>query len=318
MPKNILNSPEGNKARKFHPFLLSPFSFLLSFRRYFLLSLPPGRDCSELNFVSQAHKICSSRTFSFLLMISSFLLMFSCTTQKQLTYLNDIDEAGTDNFFPYERPEYRLQKQDILYVRFTTLNDEINNILNGGTSISSQSMVMTGGSAYLSGYTINDSGCINLPVIGDIPVIGKTMEETTHAIEDSTARHLKDTYVIVKLLSFKFTVLGEVTGPGTFYNYNKQLTVLDAIGMAGDITDYGDLSRILVVRPNKEGSHTYRIDLNKKEILSSEGYFLLPNDIVIVESLKVKFFNLNSPKVSFFISTIVNSISLTLLILTLL
>ena len=287
MSKNILNSPNDNNARKSLPIVHRSFSE-------------------------------GGSPFHFLLFPFSFLLMFSCTTQKQLTYLQDIDTAGKDNFFPYSRPEYRLQKQDILYVNIVTLNEEVNKMLNTGSSSGTmQTNQMQGGGAYLMGNIIRDSGFIRLPLIGNVYVFQKTMEEATKLIEEKASLLLKDARVIVKLLSYKITVLGEVRSPGNFTNYGNQLTVLDAIGMAGDLTDLGDRSRVLVVRPINEGSKTFRINLKDKNLLVSEAYFLLPNDIVIVEPRKVKLLSLNAQTISLFFSTVFSTISLTLLILNL-
>jgi polysaccharide export outer membrane protein len=79
------------------------------------------------------------------------------------------------------------------------------------------------------------------------------------------------------LLSFKYTVIGEVRTPGTYMNYNNYLNVLEAIGRAGGISDYGSRDRILVVRPFSAGTKTFRLDLDDKKILSSEAYYLLPS-----------------------------------------
>ena len=250
-----------------------------------------------------------------LLALALMLALNSCTTQKQLTYLQGIDEAGKDNFFPYARPEYRLQKQDILYVNIVTLNQEVNRMLNpGGTSGTQQIGLMQGGGAYLMGYTIRDSGYISLPVIGNVVVIDKTMEEATTHIELKVSEMLKDATVVVKLMSYKITILGEVNSPGNFAHYGNQLTILDAIGLAGNITDYGDRSSVLVIRPTNEGSNVFRIDLQDKNLLLSDAYFLLPNDIVIVEPLKAKLIKLNSSTISFFVTTIFSILSATLLI----
>lgn len=245
------------------------------------------------------------------------LIISSCTTQKQLTYLQGIDEVGEENFFPYSRPEYRLQKQDVLYVSIVTLNEEVNLMLNPGGTQSSQQMSQGQGGAYLMGYTIRDSGNINIPLIGDVFVLNKTMEESVTLIENKTSKMFKDARVDVKLLSYRFTVLGEVDMPGSFVHYGNQLTVFDAIGMAGDLSDYGDRSRVLVVRPTNEGSTSYRINLKDKSLLKSEGYFILPNDIVIVEPRYNKLLSLNAPAVSLFFSSAFSTISLALIILSL-
>jgi polysaccharide export outer membrane protein len=198
-------------------------------------------------------------------------------------------------FYPLERPDYKIQYQDILYVNVSTLNQEMNSLLNPGTLQSAQTIYRDESNMYIYGYTVSDSGYITLPILGDIHVVGLTMEEVKRSIQSRAKEFLKDAVVNTRLLSFKFSVIGEVNRPGTYTNFNNQLTVLDAIARAGDITDYGNRQKILVVRPAKEGTQTYQINTQDKNLLLSEGYFLLPNDIVIVEPIKSKAFRLNIP-----------------------
>ena len=141
---------------------------------------------------------------------------------------------------------------------------------------------------YIYGYDVNSEGNIILPVVGPIKVEGLTLEETRKLLQESADKVFKNSTVECKLLSFKFTVIGEVRAPGTYINYNNYLTVLEAIGRAGGVGDYGDRSRVLVVRPIDKGTKTFRLNLQDKNILSSEAYFLLPNDVVIVEPLKAE------------------------------
>lgn len=253
--------------------------------------------------------------FYFYILPFAFFLASSCSTSKQLTYLQDIDEAGPESFFPLQKPDYRIQKQDILYVRFITLNEEMNTILNMETGRTTNQMFQNETSLYINGYTVNEEGFISIPIVGKVNVVGKTIDEATKEIEARSAEYLKDAALIVKLLSFKFSVLGEVYRPGTFRNFNNQLTVLEAIAMAGDITDHGNREKILVLRPTKEGTKTYRIDLKQKDVLASEAFFLLPNDIVIVEPLDSKIFKLNIPTVSFVLTTMFSTISTTLVLI---
>jgi len=219
-------------------------------------------------------------------------------------YLSNLDTTSAQQYFPLQRPEYRIQYQDILYVNITTLNNEMNDILNLGLQRFSATSFRDESNIYIFGYTVSDSGNITLPILGDIFVNGLTVNEVKQSIQERAKEYLKDAVVNVKLLSFKFTVIGEVNRPGAYVNYNNQLTVLEAIGMAGNITDYGNRQNVLIVRPTKEGTHTYRINLQNKSLLQSEGYFLLPNDIVIVEPIKSKPFRLNIPNISLALSSI--------------
>ncbi|MBN1186715.1 MAG: polysaccharide biosynthesis/export family protein [Bacteroidales bacterium] len=248
--------------------------------------------------------------------IVAIVIFGSCTSQKELMYLSNLDTTTVQQFYPMIRPDYRVQYQDILYVNFFTMNQEMNDLLNpGGGSRTSSYLFRDESSTYIYGYTVSDSGTISLPILGEIEVYGLTLEQVKRNIKERAAKYLKDAVINVRLLSFKYTVVGEVNRPGMYNNYNNQLTVLEAIGMAGDITDYGNRRRVLVVRPTKEGTYTFRINLQDKNLLQSEGYFLLPNDIVIVEPIKSKPFQLNIPITSLLISTTLSTISTLILLI---
>jgi polysaccharide export outer membrane protein len=134
-------------------------------------------------------------------------------------------------------------------------------------------------------------------------------------IQDAADKVFKNTTVICKLRTFKFTVIGEVKIPGTYVNFNNYLTILEAIGRAGGIGDFGNRNQILVVRPVEKGTKTYRLNLQDKNLLASEAYFLLPNDVVIVQPQGQKIFNLNLPTIAFIISTFTSTVTMTLLLI---
>jgi polysaccharide export outer membrane protein len=232
----------------------------------------------------------------------SVILFSSCTQHKQLVYLRKDDSLKTVDYYPKERPEYRIQTRDILYIRVYTLNQEISNLINQTSGASQQNLFQNEPNLYINGYTVNDSGTIEIPVLGAIVVADKTVDQAIGAIRERAGVFLKDATVIVKLVSFKFSVLGEVARPGTYSNFNNQLTVLEAISMAGDITDFGNRMQVLVLRPTKSGTKTFRLDLTKIELLKSEGFFLLPNDIVYIEPIKSKMLKINLPTVSLFLT----------------
>jgi len=246
------------------------------------------------------------------LFLIAVIAISSCTSYKKLQYLSNLDTADVEQFYALPQPNYHIQYQDILYVNLSTLNAEMNELLNPGSLRYSYSTYRDESNIYIFGYTVSDSGNISLPILGDVFVYGLTIDEIKFAIESRASNYLKNAVVNVKLLSFKFSVIGEVHRPGSYKNYNNQLTVLDAIGMAGDITDFGNREEILVVRPTKDGTFTFRINVQDKNLLQSEGYFLLPNDIVIVEPIKSKPFRLNIPTLSLFLT----SISTLILVLT--
>jgi polysaccharide biosynthesis/export protein len=242
------------------------------------------------------------RSILLLFPLVTAILFSSCTRYKQLVYLRTDDSINAVDYFPKERPEYRIQTRDILYIRVYTMNQDISNLINQTIGASQQNMFQNEPNLYINGYTVNDSGYIEIPILGRILVTNKTVDQAITAVRERAEKFLKDATIVLKLVSFKFSVLGEVARPGTYSNFNNQLTVLEAISMAGDITDYGNRKQILVLRPTKDGTQTFRLNLTKIDLLKSEGFFLLPNDIVYVEPIKSKLFKINIPTMALFLT----------------
>jgi polysaccharide biosynthesis/export protein len=251
-----------------------------------------------------------------IIFFSSVLLLSSCITQNKLAYLNNLPESGEIQTFTMEVPDYRIQSRDILYITIKAIMPDgtISDFLSsanrtGGTFTQSEA------GQYLYGYDVETSGEILLPVIGYLNVAGNTVKETREIIQKEADKYFNSSTVECKLLSFKFTVIGEVKVPGTYINYNNYLTVLEAIGRAGGISDYGRHDRLLVVRPVKGGTKTYTLNLQDKAILTSEAYYIVPNDVIIIEPETKKIFNLNLPTFSFIISTAASIVTTTLLLI---
>jgi len=246
-------------------------------------------------------------TFRISILLLLVTLSFSCKTRKDLLYMNDIKDQEVVNF-PGPSPEYRIKPDDNLYVNIQTLNPVINQLFNpnqsstGGSS-SSQTFGSPA-SQFLNGYTVDPAGAITLPVIGVVTVTGKTAIQAQAFIQERAGTYLKDASVQVKVLSFKVTVLGELRSPGVYYNYSSNMTVLEAIGMAGGVTDNAQLSQLILVRRTPTGSKSFRLDLSEKRLLSSEAYYLQPNDVIYVNADKLKNIRLTTPTYSFVLSAI--------------
>ncbi len=250
------------------------------------------------------------------LMILTFIVISSCTSQKKLAYLNNLPETGGEEFL-MEIPDYRLQPRDVLYITIKAMipDGTIRDFLISTQYYSSYTTAQGEGGGYLYGYDVNPEGNITLPVMGAVKVAGLTLEETKKLLQAKAEQVFAGATVECKLLSFKFTVIGEVRSPGSYINYNNYLTVLEAIGRAGGIGDFGRRDKILVVRPVAGGTKTFTLNLQDKNLLSSEAYFLLPNDVVIVEPQPKKIFNLNLPTFSFILTSVTSAITTTLLLI---
>lgn len=253
---------------------------------------------------------------TFLIPLVALLLASGCTSQQKLAYLNNLPEAGGEESFTMDVPGYKIQPRDVLYITIKAMTPDgrINDFLMSGQTSSSYQIATEAG-GYIYGYDVNSEGNIILPVIGAVKAAGYTPEEVREVLQSAAEKVFKNSTVECKLLSFKFTVIGEVRSPGSYINYNNYLTVLEAVGRAGGISDYGRRDKLLVIRPVTGGTKTYTLNLQDKNILSSEAYFLLPNDVVIVEPQAKKIFNLNLPTFSFILTSVTSAVTTTLLLI---
>jgi len=251
-----------------------------------------------------------------ILLISLVILIASCSTQKELSYLNNLYELGGESYFQMEVPDYKIQPRDILYisVKAQTPEGSLTEMLSDRTT-ANMNYLTNEGSAYMVGYSVDPEGDLTVPLIGQVTVEGMTVYEIRDQLQEKVDSLFRHAYVQVRLLSFKFTVIGEVRAPGSYVNYNDQLTVLEAIGRAGGISETGTKEKILVIRPGGDRTVTYHIDLQDKSLLSSPAYFITPNDVVIVQPNPKKVFNINLPTISFVISTVTAAITTTLLLI---
>ncbi len=244
----------------------------------------------------------------------SVLLMSSCTTQKELSYLNNLPETGGESFFTIDVPDYQVQPRDILYVtvKAQTTEGSLDEILQGTTMSNNYMQGEVG--QYLLGYSVDPAGDVIIPLLGKMKVDDMTIFQIRDLFQSRVDSLFRHAYVEVRLLSFKFTVIGEVRNPGSYVNYNDQLTVLEAIGRAGGVTETGAKERILVVRPVGNKTLTYNLNLQDKSLLASPAYFLTPNDVVIVQPTPKKVFNINLPTFAFIVTAITSTLTTTLLL----
>jgi len=250
------------------------------------------------------------------LSIATAIMLFSCATQKELSYLSNLSETGGEEYFTMDFPDYKVQARDILYVsvKAQTAEGTLNEMLID-RSFANAGFVQGESSQYITGYSIDPEGHVTIPLLGKIPVGGMTIYQIRDLFQGKVDSLFRHAYVEVRLVSFKFTVLGEVRLPGSYLNYNDQLTVLEAIGRAGGITETGEKKKILVIRPVGNTTQTYNLNLLDKNLLASPAYFLSPNDVVIVQPSAKKVFNLNLPTFSFIITSVTSTITATLLLI---
>lgn len=229
----------------------------------------------------------------------------ACNRKSQLLYMSDVQNEVLS---ASKAQPYLLKPGDVLSVQIITQDPSISRLFNINAVGSSYNTYANEASTYINGFSINDSGFVHLPVLGKINIDSISTREAQAKIQVETEKFLKDGLAIVKLLSFKVTVIGEVKRPGTYTNYNDNLNIFEAIGLAGDLSDYGKRSNVLVLRRTPQGVKTIRLNLHDKSIITSEGFYLLPNDTVIVEPRSGKIMALNTPNISLFLSIVTTAL----------
>lgn len=222
-----------------------------------------------------------------LVAITFLLGLFSCASQKNITYFRDVPDTVLNTTIAqaiYKTPV--IQADDILQVSIQTMDPNATLLLN-------QQQVMAptqqqGPTTVISGYLVDKDGNIALPLIGKVNVKGKSTDAVRDDIQAKVAALYKDPVVNVRFANFKVTVLGEVTRPSTYVMPNEKVTLLDALGAAGDLTIYGKRENVLLIREGDGKKEMIRFNLNNSNLFSSPYYYLQQGDVIYVEPNKNK------------------------------
>jgi polysaccharide export outer membrane protein len=247
-----------------------------------------------------------------LLLLSSLLLLLagfsSCVDSKHIVYFNNIQDTVLKAAALAPQPV--IQTSDLLSINTSSLNPDASAVFNqsGGGSSATSSMMMssssftgaltpTGGLAVApptggqqNGYLVDQDGFIKYPVVGNIKAAGLTKQQLEAEITDTLVARklLVDPVITVHFLNFRVTVLGEVMKPSTINVANERISILEALGLAGDLTIYAKRENVLLVREDGDKKIIRRIDLTSPNILTSPYYYLKTNDIIYVEPNKAK------------------------------
>jgi len=230
----------------------------------------------------------------YLLAIGVFLLIFSsCAPKRNLVYFSDINDSTAFQQAIINTYEPKIQKGDILSITVSSLDPTSNAMFNTGVMMqgsSSQLNSISGGNSNLGkeGYLVGNDGMINFPIVGKINLAGLTLTQAHNQMRNELIKYVKEPIVNLRYLNFKVTVIGEVNQPSTFTIDNDKINVLEALGLAGDMTEFGRRENVLVIREASGIRYMERLDLNKSSTFSSPYFRLQQNDIVYVEPDVVK------------------------------
>ncbi|RAI91679.1 polysaccharide biosynthesis/export family protein [Algoriphagus yeomjeoni] len=226
-----------------------------------------------------------------------FFMAFGCISNEKIIYLQNLEEntpIEDGELITYEIPEYKLQYNDIIDVNIQTVDDLLSmGFNNQATQMNGQMgnvSAQNGGDIYyMTGYSVDQSGNIRLPIVGNVNVKEKTLEEARVTIEESLRKYVtSELYVKVKLGGVRYSALGEFRRPGKFVVLQDRMTIFEAIANAGDLTTVAKRDEVLLIRQYPEGTRLHRIDLLDRQIVASPFYFIQPNDQLYVEPMKVR------------------------------
>jgi polysaccharide export outer membrane protein len=207
------------------------------------------------------------------------LFVVSCVPTRQLKYFNDINNVEEPVINP--RTQKMIMPFDKLFIKVLSIDPQTSQIFN-----SSEEMRYGSGNNGVIGYLVDESGNINFPFVGNIKVVSLTTSQAAEKIQIALTDYVTNTSIIVKYIDNQITVIGEVQRQGIYSFTQDKLNIYEAIGLGGGITRYGDRKNIILVRNQEDKIMHFRLNLSNSMIADNAAYYILPNDVIVVEPLK--------------------------------
>lgn len=226
----------------------------------------------------------TNQGYFLLLLTSTMLLLNACVTRKEMIYFNDLGTSQSIEMA--KQTQMFIQPGDLLSIQVYSSDVEAGlpfNMPSQSNTTGGQMPSYTNGIAHKQGYPVDNDGKIYMPIVGEIDLKSKSLDSVNNIIQQKLIPFLKDPVVQVRILNFRVTVLGDVRAPGTFNIPNDKLTLIEALGIAGDMNISAVRKNVLIIREEAGERKAYRIDLTSKNAFQSPAYFLKQNDIIYIE-----------------------------------
>ncbi len=226
----------------------------------------------------------------------------SCVTSRKVNYMQEPDKRIPTYADTLSYEDYHLQKGDRLYVQVYSINDKVSSLFSNGTSNNMLSTMRTGSGTGIDlySYVVDDEGNINFPTIGKVYVRGLTTREVKQMLEKELAglsaeesSSMPSLSVEVQIVQRYFSVIG-ATSSGRFPIQKEKVTIFEALAQARDIADFGDRSKVHIIRENEDSTIVKTFDVRSADIINSEFYYVQPNDVIYVQKIKGQAFGINS------------------------
>ncbi|MEJ5961960.1 polysaccharide biosynthesis/export family protein [Pedobacter immunditicola] len=211
------------------------------------------------------------------------IILLSGCAKRNLVYFSDLTSKNEITTKIMNDGVPKIIENDILSITVNSTSPE-SNVLFASTT----NNIGANGLYEREGYRVNSDGKIKFPVLGEIKVEGLNIVQAQSLIESELSKYVNNSVVNVKFLNFRVTVIGEVNTPSTFVVPNEKINLLEALGLAGDMTPYGKRENVLIIR-EVDGKRTMaRVNLNKQNVLNSPYFYLKQNDVIYIEPDKTK------------------------------
>jgi polysaccharide export outer membrane protein len=206
------------------------------------------------------------------------LMLASCVPYKNVRYFNDLDKLKDSYVNP--REQKRISPFDNLYIKVLSTDEKTAQIFNATEQMQYNAPVNT------ISFLVDEKGNVNFPFAGNINVGGLTLAESSIKIQKALSDYMPNTAVIVKFIDNKLTVMGEVQRQGVFNFTDDKINIYEALSLAGGLTRFGSHKDIVLIRQENNKLVNYRLDLSDSKIVGTNLYYVLPNDVIVVEPLR--------------------------------
>lgn len=240
------------------------------------------------------------------------LFFSSCVPIKKQIYLQSEEDSVKAQFTHPKYSDYRLQPGNNLHIKIYSIDEKTYEFFNMG--FGSSGNIYYDAAVYLNSYFIDKEGFVELPFIGKVYLKDLTVEEAKKMVQAEIDKYLNKTTVIVRLVNYTITVVGEVNHPGQFKIYQDKINIFEILGLAGDLTTFAKRDDVILIRKSENQTKVHHLDLLNEKLLESELYYILPDDIVYVKPVTGK----NYVFTTFPYTLVISSISLALAIFALL
>lgn len=212
------------------------------------------------------------------ILLLCLVIFSSCASKKEVLFFQDIEKLTATSQQPNEETVIRVD--DLLYIVITGNTPEVGALFNPITNLPPAGVAAANNR--LQTYIVEQDGSINFPLIGTVNVAGATRQEVVQKLQQEASVYVKNPVVNVRIINFTISVLGEVARPGTFTITDERISVLEALGLAGDLTIFGERKTVKVIRETN-GIKTYgELDFTSIDVVNSPFYYLQQNDVVLV------------------------------------